>query len=244
MLAIVMVLTGAMACYLTWRVRVADMDRGLQAYATTLSASLLPADDGTFDLVLPSAAPGSRVPDHVIWTPAGDVIDRSRAAVEPPAPSSPGSRTRDGVREVSIRNESGATILVMQSIGPIQADIWALAGQIAILASTALLASLAVGWWIIGRALTPIDRISATARRMAEGDFAARIALDRVESELGALACVLNDAFDHLHGSLERQRRFTADASHELRTPIATLSAEAQWALSPRSPAGRVSRFD
>jgi signal transduction histidine kinase len=66
---------------------------------------------------------------------------------------------------------------------------------------------------------------------MVDGDFAARIPIDQVESELGQLARALNDAFDRLHASFERQRRFTADASHELRTPLATISAEVQWAL-------------
>ena len=232
MLAIVMVATGAMACYLTWRTRLADIDRDLNAYAEALAAAIVPAEAGTFDLVLPPPARDARAPAHVIWTPGGEILDRSTAGSEPPDRPAPGTRTRNASREVTVRSAAGATILVTQSLDLVYADIWALASRFALLAGTALAASLAVGWWIIGRALAPIDRISVTARRMAEGDFAARIAVERVETELGALARVLNDAFDRLHGSLERQRRFTADASHELRTPIATMSAEAQWALS------------
>jgi signal transduction histidine kinase len=96
----------------------------------------------------------------------------------------------------------------------------------------ALVLALAGGWWLVGRALSPVDRISQTARAMVEGDLAARIPIDRVENELGHLARALNAAFDQMHASLERQRRFTADASHELRTPLATVSTEAQWALA------------
>jgi two-component system, OmpR family, sensor kinase len=77
-----------------------------------------------------------------------------------------------------------------------------------------------------------VDRIGRTARAMVDGDFSARIPIERVETEFGQLARALNDAFDRLHASLERQRRFTADASHELRTPLATLSTEVQWALA------------
>ena len=66
---------------------------------------------------------------------------------------------------------------------------------------------------------------------MVEGDLSARIAVDRTDTELGQVASALNLAFDRLRGSVERQRRFTADASHELRTPVATMMAELEWAL-------------
>jgi signal transduction histidine kinase len=73
---------------------------------------------------------------------------------------------------------------------------------------------------------------------MVEGDFAARIPIGRLETELGQLARALNEAFDGLHDALERQRRFAADASHELRTPLAVISTEAQWALGRERSSG------
>ena len=66
---------------------------------------------------------------------------------------------------------------------------------------------------------------------MAEGDLTARIAVDRTETELGQVALALNQAFDRQRDSIERQRQFTADASHQLRTPVATMMAELDWAL-------------
>jgi signal transduction histidine kinase len=66
---------------------------------------------------------------------------------------------------------------------------------------------------------------------MSAGDLNARIAVDRTESELEQVASTLNDAFDRLRLAFEQQRRFTADASHELRTPISVIRAEAEWAL-------------
>ena len=93
--------------------------------------------------------------------------------------------------------------------------------------------SIAGGRLFARRTLAPIDRISRTARRMIDGDLSARIPVDRVETELGQVARALNDAFDRLQASIDRQRRFTADASHELRTPLATLSTELQWAQGP-----------
>jgi two-component system OmpR family sensor kinase len=236
MLALVVVVFGVLVCYLAWRARLGNVDAGLRERAEVLARALQPAAAGTFDLTLPPdpAADGAgpdAAPYHALWTPAGALIDRSDPGRDIPPPDAPGARTRDGHREVMVRSTSGAMVLAGQSLASLRSEITALAATMAGVGAGALALSLAGGWWLMGRALTPIDRISATARMMVDGDFAARIPIDRVESELGQLAGALNEAFERLHASLERQRRFTADASHELRTPLATISTEAQWAL-------------
>ena len=243
-LAVVIAVFGAAVCYLAWRARVADVDRVLWARAHALSAALQPAAAGTFDLVLPgeTADGGTRSAlDHVLWNAAGHPIDRSNPELDVPVPAAAGARTRAGRREVVVRAASGVTILVGRDLAGVRAEIWSLAGTIAPVGAAALALSLAGGWWLVGRALSPVDRISRTAREMVGGNFAARIPIDRVETELGHLARALNEAFDRLHASLERQRRFTADASHELRTPLATLSTEIQWALAKDRQRGRLS---
>lgn len=87
------------------------------------------------------------------------------------------------------------------------------------------------GWWLAGRAIKPIDTISRTASRIAEGNLSERIDISGTDSELDQLGLVLNRTFERLDASFERQRRFTADASHELRTPVAILIAETQRIL-------------
>jgi heavy metal sensor kinase len=87
------------------------------------------------------------------------------------------------------------------------------------------------GYVIIRRGLDPIDRISATAQSIAGGDLSGRIDVGSQRSELGELARVLNETFARLQEALQRQVRFTADASHELRTPVAAILADCQFAL-------------
>ena len=241
-LATVIILFGTAVCYLAWRTRLGDVDVLLRARAEMLAAAIRPAPGGAFDVTLPPPAspvrPGEAPPYHVIWTADGAAIDRSDSERVGLLPSAPGVRTQAGRREVIMRSGAGPLVLVGSDLTQLRGDIRTLAGMMGAVGAGALALAVAGGWLLVGRTLAPIARISRTARRMVDGDFAARIPIHRVETELGQLAHALNDAFDQLHASLERQRRFTADASHELRTPLATISTETQWALArERRPA-------
>jgi signal transduction histidine kinase len=249
LLAGVILAFGAAVCLLSWRAGVTDVDTDLRGRARALAIAVVPAGDGTFDLALPPgpADAGAAGPPryHVVWTPDGHVIDRSDDAVDVARPSVPGERTRGGAREVSVRSSSGALVLVGAPLDHVRAEVWQLAARLAAGGLAAVGLAFAGGWWLVGRALQPIARISQTARAMTGGDFDARIPQSQVASELGQLAHSLNEAFDRLHAALERQRRFTADASHELRTPLAAMSTELQWALSrDREPAELVESLE
>lgn len=94
------------------------------------------------------------------------------------------------------------------------------------------------GWWLAGRAIQPVAAISRAASRIAEGNLSERIDTTGNDSELDQLARVLNRTFERLHDAFERQKQFTADASHELRTPVTILLAETQRILKrDRTPA-------
>jgi len=82
------------------------------------------------------------------------------------------------------------------------------------------------GWWIAGRAIQPIKTISRTASRIAAGNLDKRISTAGTDSELDQLSHVLNETFARLHTAFETQKQFTADASHELRTPVTILLSE------------------
>lgn len=95
------------------------------------------------------------------------------------------------------------------------------------------LMSLVIGWFVSGRVLAPVARITDRARELGDQvpDLSGRIALGGPHDELRELADTLDSFLDRTQGAVDGQRRFLADASHELRTPIAAAKASLQVAL-------------
>lgn len=95
----------------------------------------------------------------------------------------------------------------------------------------------ALGAHIIAKkSLQPISRITETAETIGNGDLTQRIELSDTNDEVGNLSRTFNQMLDQLEVSFERERRFTSDASHELRTPISVISACIEDILSTSGP--------
>lgn len=89
------------------------------------------------------------------------------------------------------------------------------------------------GWFIARQAFKPVSQIAQTAEGIADGsDLKKRIALSGARDELYRLSAVFDAMLERLEESFRRERRFTSDASHELRTPVAGILAQSEFALS------------
>jgi two-component system, OmpR family, sensor kinase len=135
-------------------------------------------------------------------------------------------------REVCRPLPSGDFIWVGCSIAPELKQLNLTALKLTGAGGIILLLGLAGGWWLVGRALQPIDSISAAAAKISAGDLSQRINVAETGSELGRLAGVLNSTFARLETAFAQQQQFTADAAHELRTPVSVMLTQTQTALT------------
>jgi signal transduction histidine kinase len=99
------------------------------------------------------------------------------------------------------------------------------------LLGAALLMSFGIGLVLSRFALRPVRRISETANSIRSDNLAERIPVSEVRDEVSELALMLNQMFDRLEASFIQIRRFTADASHELKTPLSVIRLYAERML-------------
>jgi signal transduction histidine kinase len=130
------------------------------------------------------------------------------------------------VSAVRVKTPSGPeTVLAAMPLGPVVARVTAAADATAGICGGAVIVVGIVAWLTAGLALRPVERMRARAAAItASGDPSGRLPRPGTD-ELGKLAETLNGMLASLERSAERQRRFVADAAHELRTPLAGLTA-------------------
>jgi signal transduction histidine kinase len=124
------------------------------------------------------------------------------------------------------------TVIVGRSL---ESQVEARAAVIALLAVAMPILLLIVGavtWWMVGRALAPVDSIRAEVEAISSSQLHRRVPDPPGSDEIARLATTMNRMLARLEEGHLRQRRFVSDASHELRSPVASIRQHAEVALS------------
>jgi len=127
------------------------------------------------------------------------------------------------------------TLILLQSFHPQKEMLEEVATAFAWVIPIAVLLASVGGYFLARKSLAPVVAMSSQAGRIGAANLHERLPVQNDKDELGHLAQSFNSLLDRLSQSFERQQRFMADASHELRTPVAILRGETEVALSQQA---------
>ncbi len=123
-------------------------------------------------------------------------------------------------------------LVALQSLHPQRELLGDIRDSFYLIIPAALLLAAFGGYFLARKSLAPVASMASKARTIGAANLHDRLGVSNQRDELGQLAISFNELLDRLEDSFERQRRFIADASHELRTPVAILRGESEVTLS------------
>lgn len=139
---------------------------------------------------------------------------------------------RDGSKKSQSNRTRGITLVLARDTKAISDALVRLTILLFVVGIIAIGILSGVLWWIIQRSLLPLGQLAKQISRLEEYDLYTRISIDHTPLEIKPVINRLNDLLDHLKAAFERERSFSADVAHELRTPLAGLRSTLDVVLS------------
>jgi heavy metal sensor kinase len=145
-------------------------------------------------------------------------------------------RARDIVYFMTGRLDNGEHSHLVVEVGMSYKRVYkrlhSLRDALAIALGFSMIISVAGGWFLASRSLEPVDRIVSSLARVEAEDLSARLPEPRARDEMGRLALAINRMLARIEDAFESTKSFTADAAHELRTPLAALRCRLELAAN------------
>ena len=181
-----------------------------------------------------------------VWSAGGELLYQNVEAGRSPLPQSRDLALRAtesiaevdhpvaSVRVLTRRGQIGGRPVVIQ-VGRSEAPMRQELEQLALILAFGLPLAVAVaglgGYTLARRALEPVERMTERARLITAERLSDRLPVENPDDEMGGLAVVFNETLGRLEASFEQMRRFTADVSHQLRTPLTALRSVGEVGL-------------
>ncbi len=138
----------------------------------------------------------------------------------------PGDENHDlAVATTVVTPRGELTVYAVASADQVDDTVRELIAALAVVLPLLAAASAVLAWLLAGRALRPVEAIRAEVSDISVGDLHRRVPVPAVDDEIARLASTMNAMLSRLEAATDRQRQFVSDASHELRSPLATVIA-------------------
>jgi len=210
-----------------WQVEVGlrgSLERELRIRATDVAASLEQDEDQ--DAV---QAPVGLGIFTVLLDPASGATEASPGAPRD-LPALPEGRSEHQFTEngptyalYRVTLPDGREVITGSSLAAVERSAARIPELLVTVGGACALAALAGGWWLAGRALGPIRKLTEEADAISPHDLTGRLPTFSQQDEVGHLAATLNRLLDRIEAGVQRERALIAGAAHDLRTPIASL---------------------